>query len=219
MRDQMVLLHFPREADFVVHLVQCDDRADGVLEFATDLADAHGLSVLMAERDQNCVLLLPHHPAFVRELTAEFPADQQGTSSTFGDLEQARAALRQAKMSLMTSARRGRLTPFDQVGFVNFILAQVPAETLQEKSSEILAAIGDGSLVEETLIAYLRSGMDIQATARTLHLHPNSIRYRLAKAEDLLDRPLSDPETITLLYLTLHDRLAMTTRVANGSKA
>jgi purine catabolism regulator len=49
--------------------------------------------------------------------------------------------------------------------------------------------------------------MDIQSTARSMHLHPNSIRYRLSRVEALLGRSMSDPETIALLYLALNDRL------------
>jgi DNA-binding PucR family transcriptional regulator len=160
----------------------------------------------MAEREHDFVILMPQHPAFVSDLVSATPDAEHGTSSSFTDLAQSRVALRQAEMSLMTSARRGRLTPFDEVGFINFVLAQVPAETLNEKAQEVLSGMPAGGLVESTIIEYLKQGMDIQATARALHLHPNSIRYRLGRAEEILGRSLADPETITLLYLTLHDR-------------
>jgi sugar diacid utilization regulator len=99
------------------------------------------------------------------------------------------------------------LTPFAEVGFINFVLAQVPAETFAAKVAEILASLPEGISFEETLISYLLHGMDIVSTARAMHLHPNSIRYRLARVEEHLERSLADPETITLLFLALHDRL------------
>jgi len=41
------------------------------------------------------------------------------------------------------------------------------------------------------------------ACAHTLHLHPNSLRYRLAKIEKALGRSLRSPQTIADLYLAL----------------
>ena len=221
LRDQLVLLHFPREGPYQVHLVlprspggRTDPRTgsvrptDDVISVIQDLAESREISVLMAERDDDYVILLPQQHAFIKDLVIALPDAEHGTSSTFSDLGEATAAVRQAEMSLLTSARRGRLTPFDEVGFINFILAQVPAETLHQKAQAVLAGMPEGGLVEQTILEYLRNGMDVQATARAMHLHPNSIRYRLSKAEDILARPLADPETITLLYLTLHERFA-----------
>lgn len=221
LRDQLVLLHFPREGPYQVHLVRprsADRRADqargsvtpsdDVITRIQELAESRETSVLMVEREDDYVILLPQQQAFVRDLAAALPDAEHGTSSMLGDLGEARAAVRQAEMSLLTSARSGRPTPFDEVGFINFILAQVPTETLYEKAQEVLVGIPEGGLVEQTIVEYFRRGMDVQATARAMHLHPNSIRYRLSKAEDILGRPLTDPETITLLYLTLHDRFA-----------
>jgi purine catabolism regulator len=232
LRDQLVLLAFPREGDYHVHIVQthatgqpAEGRAgsqesnDRVLDLIQDVAEAHQTSVLMTEREHDYVVLLPQQDAFVRDLVAAIPDAEHGISSSFVDLGQARVALRQAEMSLMASARRGRLTPFDEVGFINFVLAQVPAETLHQKAQEVLAGMPKGGLVEQTIIEYLHQGMDIQATARAMHLHPNSIRYRLGKAEEALGRSVSDPETITLLYLTLHDRIARPHQRASGAVA
>jgi purine catabolism regulator len=223
LRDQLVLLAFPREGDYNVHLVQprtpavaaeaaigVEASANHVLDVIQVAAESHQTSVLLTEREHDFVILLPQDDALVRDLVAAIPDAEHGISSTFSDLGQVSVALRQAEMSLMTSTRRGTLTPFDEVGFINFVLAQVPAETLNEKARAVLAGMPEGGLVEQTVLEYLQQGMDVQATARVMHLHPNSIRYRLGKAEDALGRSLTDPETITLLYLTLHDRFART---------
>lgn len=228
MRDQLVLLAFPREGSYNIHLVQPhasqsidtrhsgNDHGERILDVVQDIAASSQISVLMAEREHDFVILLPQHPAFVRDLVAAIPDAEHGISSSFVDLALSRVALRQAEMSLMTGARRGQLTPFDEVGFINFVLAQVPAETLSEKAQEVLAGMPEGGLVEGTILEYLKQGMDIQATAKALHLHPNSIRYRLGRAEEILGRSLADPETITLLYLTLHDRLSRPPRRASS---
>jgi DNA-binding PucR family transcriptional regulator len=49
-----------------------------------------------------------------------------------------------------------------------------------------------------------------------MHLHPNSIRYRLSRVEDQLGRSINDPETITLLFLTLHESITRSTKRRAG---
>jgi DNA-binding PucR family transcriptional regulator len=45
--------------------------------------------------------------------------------------------------------------------------------------------------------------LDIKRTAAAMHLHHNTLRYRLARAEELMGRTLKDPATITSLYIAL----------------
>ena len=216
LRDQLVLLNFPREGEFQIHVMRdrsavgipsTDSGVDPVLETIQAAAEAAETSVLLGAQDGQYVVLYPTNENLAAELLLLNPLFHHGISAAFSDLNQTRMALRQAEMSALTSARSGMLTPFAEVGFINFVLAQVPAETFAAKVAEILASLPEGISFEETLISYLLHGMDIQSTARAMHLHPNSIRYRLARVEEHLERSLADPETITLLFLALHDRL------------
>jgi len=53
--------------------------------------------------------------------------------------------------------------------------------------------------VRVTVLAYLTHRMNVEETAERLFVHRNTVRYRLAKAEELLGRPLSDrPRHIAL---------------------
>jgi hypothetical protein len=216
LRDQLVLLNFPREGEFQIHVMRdrsavgipsTDSGVDPVLETIQAAAEAAETSVLLGAQDGQYVVLYPTNENLAAELLLLNPLFHHGISAAFSDLNQSRMALRQAEMSALTSARSGMLTPFAEVGFINFVLAQVPAETFAAKVAEILASLPEGISFEETLISYLLHGMDIVSTARAMHLHPNSIRYRLARVEEHLERSLADPETITLLFLALHDRL------------
>lgn len=49
--------------------------------------------------------------------------------------------------------------------------------------------------------AYLEHELDVTAAATALHLHPNSLRYRLSRLSDALGRSLRDPTTIATLVL------------------
>lgn len=55
----------------------------------------------------------------------------------------------------------------------------------------------------ETLRSYLDGFGDVTAAARELHVHPNTVRYRLRGIENRLGASLSDPDTRLLLSLSL----------------
>jgi DNA-binding PucR family transcriptional regulator len=58
-------------------------------------------------------------------------------------------------------------------------------------------------MLAETLRVYLDSFGDIGAAARTLQVHPNTVRYRVRRIEKLLSTSLSDPEVRLLFSLGL----------------
>ena len=55
----------------------------------------------------------------------------------------------------------------------------------------------------DTLRAYLDSFGDIAAAAQWLHVHPNTIRYRVRRIEEALGATLADPDARLLLSLSL----------------
>ena len=241
LRDRLVLLQFGSEGSFVVHLIDAGDRAgeragdragdraiageasmDPTLAVAQELADDLGIGILVGRHGDNRVILHPVHEQFSRQLVEQLPNRVHGASSAFSDLTGARTGLRQAEMSQATSRRSESFTPFHRVGFIDFVLGHVPQDALAEKAREVLGDLDDTGPLIETLVEYLRHDLDIAATCQALHVHANSIRYRLKRAEDRLGRSLADPETIALLYLTLHQeirgqRLRPSTRLARTS--
>jgi purine catabolism regulator len=68
---------------------------------------------------------------------------------------------------------------------------------------EILSVLQANVPIHEALSAYFAHDLDIAATAAALHMHRNSLRYRLARAEQLLGRSLKQPSTIAAVYLAL----------------
>jgi hypothetical protein len=59
------------------------------------------------------------------------------------------------------------------------------------------------SAYASTLLAYLDANGDIAAAAHRLNVHPNTCRYRLARAESLFGFSLADPDERLLLWLQL----------------
>ncbi|MGW4304076.1 PucR family transcriptional regulator [Streptomyces sp. NPDC004376] len=70
------------------------------------------------------------------------------------------------------------------------------ADDLERWVTRVLGALvtdapGNGQL-RDTVMAYLKSGGSYTQAAARLHLHKNTVHYRIRKAEELLGRPLTE---------------------------
>ncbi|GAA3114272.1 hypothetical protein GCM10020001_036860 [Nonomuraea salmonea] len=62
----------------------------------------------------------------------------------------------------------------------------------------------------ETLLAWLRHGRGAGEVAATLHVHPQTVRYRLRQLEELYGDQLADPDIRFELEIALRARQAAT---------
>lgn len=60
--------------------------------------------------------------------------------------------------------------------------------------------------MEETALAFVRHGGNAAAMARALHLHPQTIRYRLTRLRELFGDSLDDADNRFELELALRSR-------------
>ena len=60
-----------------------------------------------------------------------------------------------------------------------------------------------GPALLETVTAFLAAGGSIEATARALYLHPNTVRYRLRRVEELTGLAPSDPRDAYTLRVAI----------------
>jgi DNA-binding PucR family transcriptional regulator len=63
--------------------------------------------------------------------------------------------------------------------------------------------VGSGALLVDTLDAYLDVGGVLEACARRLFVHPNTVRYRLRRVAELTGRAPSDPRDALVLRVAL----------------
>lgn len=118
---------------------------------------------------------------------------------------------RQATVSLNVAARLGArpgLQCFSDLGVLR-LLAQV------DNTPDVQSFVGKtlGPLLEydrenngellETLFQYLRCNQNARATAEALFVHPNTLRYRLRRIEEIGGFSLSDPEAMLDAYMSL----------------
>jgi DNA-binding PucR family transcriptional regulator len=64
-------------------------------------------------------------------------------------------------------------------------------------------SVGQRDRLAETLLAWLLSGSNVPDVATRLHIHPQTVRYRLRQLEKLFGDALHDPETRLDLILAL----------------
>lgn len=86
------------------------------------------------------------------------------------------------------------VTAYGELGPLALVAAEVPAIGTWVQS--VLGALADddegSARMRDTIWAYLYSGSSLNTAAAELHLHKNTIQYRIRKAEDARGRPLSD---------------------------
>lgn len=87
------------------------------------------------------------------------------------------------------------------------ILAEVPLDRLVPHAEKLFDHLNDlQPTSEETLRVLFANDMSITRTAQDLHLHANSLRYRLARIEEEIGGSIREPRLISLLYLALRAR-------------
>ncbi|MEL1133720.1 helix-turn-helix domain-containing protein [Desulfitobacterium sp. THU1] len=121
-------------------------------------------------------------------------------SELFRSYQEAKVAVR---LSVLLKGK-GNMTYFRDLG-VERILYNHDKQELLEFYREILVDLEthdkQKNELVETLENYLSHHCDLKATANALFLHPNSLRYRLKRIEEILDVNLEDFDTIVALII------------------
>jgi PucR family transcriptional regulator, purine catabolism regulatory protein len=130
-----------------------------------------------------------------------------GIGRKVASLGQVINSYRDARLALTRAPTRPGDEPTVQ-RFEDFTVADIAISTgddeqLRGRARDLLAKLEGSGPILETLIVYLEENLSINETANDLHIHPNSVRYRISRAGELVGRPLRDLPTIVDLYLAL----------------
>lgn len=130
-----------------------------------------------------------------------------GVSEPFQRIEAVPAAIDQAKVALaMTSASHragisvGRHEDLDPEVL---LVSEARSSDARDAVAGFLEPLQRNPPLLSAVEAYLAADLDVGRAAAALHLHRNSLRNRLTRAEELLGRPLRSPATIAMLHLGL----------------
>jgi PucR family transcriptional regulator, purine catabolism regulatory protein len=114
-----------------------------------------------------------------------------------------RESLRDAELALERATSEETVVAFEQFDLGTLLLSEAAPERLEPKVAEVVAVLRENPALYDALVAYFDHDLDVPATAAALHLHPNSLRYRLTRIEEELGRPLKRPATIADLHIAL----------------
>jgi purine catabolism regulator len=161
---------------------------------------------LLTERDGAVVALVQGQ---LRELLDELLATQPGAVAGIGrpfeDLAAARYSHRDAELAARGAARQAapRILAFEDFDLGTLLVSEAQPAWLGPKVEELIAPVRANPALYEGLTSWFEHDLDVAAAAAAIHLHPNSLRYRLAKIEELLGRSLRVPATIADLHIAL----------------
>ncbi|WP_170225272.1 PucR family transcriptional regulator [Nocardioides albertanoniae] len=192
------------------------DAAAAVLE---DVALGLGPSVVANARDGRAVAFLPSlpdltdqlrrslsrlSPALVRGSLSVGLSGESGLGALAGALEEARFAHRVAR----SGGGAVTLSSSEEVTSHVLLLATVPDDIRRTYAQRVLGPVIDhdqrtGSDLVSTLDQFLSSAGSWTRTAETLHLHVNSVRYRISRVEELTGRDLTTMEDRVDVFLAL----------------
>jgi sugar diacid utilization regulator/GAF domain-containing protein len=109
---------------------------------------------------------------------------------------------------LQSSGGTDRLVSLDELGIFRVLLAVDDEQLLRETSRQVLGPILDydkarNGAMFETLTTFIEQEMNVAETARVLHLHTNSLNYRLRRIEEILAVRLRNPDDLVRVNFAL----------------
>ena len=104
--------------------------------------------------------------------------------------------------------RRDRVISLDTIGAYRLLLQVKRPRELEAFADSVLGTVRrydeqHSTQLGATLGCYMQQRCNVGGTARTLHVHPNTVAYRLRRIEELLDVDLDDPQALLHLQLAL----------------
>jgi purine catabolism regulator len=196
----------------------CDGVAGLVVEDATGklepedvrakvaaAGDRLGTPVLTTVRDGTVCALAPApvtDEMLETALLGGSPGLRAGVGRTVTDPLAVAKSLSEAELAVgaCEDASVGR---YDDLDLGTVLVKELPLDRLAPKIDAWLEPLRSNPRVFETLVAYFRHNLDVGRTAQALHLHPNSVRYRLARAEALIGGPVRSPTTMIALQVAI----------------
>jgi PucR family transcriptional regulator, purine catabolism regulatory protein len=185
-----------------------------VLARGAEAAAFHGAlesldgGVLAGRRDGGLVALVQADPAALRAGMEALEAAAVGIGRPVGEHAAIPDSLRDARLAVQRVERAGerRVLAFEEFELGLLLLSEAPARRIEPKLREWTEPLRSQPMLWSAVQAYLAADLDVARAAQSLHLHPNSLRYRLTRVEKLLGRSLKQPATIAALHLaTLAD--------------
>jgi len=181
-----------------------------------------GKKILFTNRSDRIVLLVPSDGSMQESQRVEaiaqsilLAAHEQmknilvhiGWGKPFENLSDGKKSMEQAELALKVGITSGkkRIFGYESLGFYKVLFNVSNRKELEAFRSEVLGPLNNydqrhkGELLP-TLTAYLEDTENLALVAGRLHIHRNTLRYRMQKVEELTGRNLNDTQDRMHLY-------------------
>ncbi|TIC80046.1 PucR family transcriptional regulator [Nocardioides sp. GY 10127] len=201
--------------DGVAVLALSHDGSAGVSALAArveELFDSFAVPFLAAVDGQQVLVLVAAADAEngrLLRLLASRDGMRVGLGRATTSISCIRRSATDARLCVRQAGAEVSLVRYDDLDLVTTLMNEVPLDRIGPKLAEWRAVLESHPTLRETLACFLESDLDVGRTAESLHLHPNSVRYRLAKCEEVLQVQLRRSATIVALHLALSDQLVL----------
>lgn len=154
------------------------------------------LTTLAGSRELWAWVATPEPPSLRVEEAADLVAGD-GVHLAMGTPSRGPTAFRMSHVQAVAAQRIGLRAPAPVHSYADTELMSLvgDGELAREMVRRELAPLLTGGRTEATLrataLAYLRAGQNVDSAAESLFVHPNTVRYRIARVEALLDRRLA----------------------------
>ena len=165
---------------------------------------------LITERSRSVIALVqqdsPELLKALATLTAAHPELVVGIGRGVREITAVEHSFRDAELviaHLRGSGASDRIAQVAELDLATVLVREVPEERLRVKVEEYLGPLRGSRDLYETLVAFFSHNLDIVTTAQSLHVHPNTLRYRLARVEEIIGHSLKQPATIAAVHIAL----------------
>jgi sugar diacid utilization regulator len=125
-------------------------------------------------------------------------------------LSDAAASFAEARHVLETATVFHRTGVVGLASLGGLCLVTANDELAQRLDQERFRALNDGVAdIEHTMLTYLEQGQNVETTAKILHVHGNTVRYRLVRFRELTHLDVHDTRDLVLTWWLLNWRQAM----------
>ncbi len=185
------------------------------VDLLRDIAHASGLHALCAIQGHRVVILLggknPSPPPAMVEVLGPHPAVLGPVVDTLADVRRSAAA---ALSGYLACAGWADVPPLVEAeALLPERALSGDADAIEQLVTDIYRPLLDaGSAILETTQTYLDAGGSLEATARALFVHANTVRYRLRRAAEVTAlQPMDPRDGYTLRIALTLGRLAAST--------
>jgi hypothetical protein len=196
------------QAAFVVWADATDpSTTQAMTDTATAVAQAIGapppLTTMAGSRDLWCWAATPRQPDLTVLDDLEARLKPQGLRLAVGlarpgvdGFRSSHAEARAAQALALQAPAAPRLVSYADVELLCLVAGapELMNRMVAREAGALAGADKNLGLLRETVLTYLRT-LNVEATAELLFVHKNTVRYRIARAEELLTHPVSERST------------------------